>query len=339
MINKSFEILNNTLIFLKYNLFLIYGENNGLKKDIVENIKKTIHAKDSNVEFMSLNEADIQNNEEIFNNILYSGSLFSKKKVLIIRDSKGKIMKQIEEVVDNYPAGIKIIILSDLLDKKSGLRNFFEKNTRTLTIPCYPDSEKDLEIIATLKFKKNNIILSRESINLLIEKSNFDRGNLKNEIEKIISFANSKGEITIEQVRSLINFAGEYKSDSLINECLCGNIQQYKKILSESYLNTINQILLFRILNKKILRLLNMKKVVKDYKDVESLINASRPPIFWKEKSIVKKQLHIWKIKDLQKMIKEINNIELICKKKPQISKIVFFDLFSRICIKANSFS
>ena len=54
MIKKSFEILNNTLIFLKYNLFLIYGENNGLKKDIIENIKKTILVKDSNVEFMSL---------------------------------------------------------------------------------------------------------------------------------------------------------------------------------------------------------------------------------------------------------------------------------------------
>ena len=82
-----------------------------------------------------------------------------------------------------------------------------------------------------------------------------------------------------------------------------------------------------------------MKKVEKNYKDIESLISASKPPIFWKEKSVVKKQLHIWKINDLQKMIKEINNIELICKRKPQISKIVFFDLFSRICTKANSFS
>ena len=165
-------------------------------------------------------------------------------------------------------------------------------------------------------------------MNVLIEKSNFDRGNLKNEIEKIISFANDKGEITIEQVRSLVNFAGEYKSDSLINECLCGNIQQYKKILSESYLNTINQILLFRILNKKILRLLNMKKVEKNYKDIESLINASKPPIFWKEKSIVKKQLSIWNLDDLKKIISEINNTEYLCKKNSQVSKAIFFNFF-----------
>ena len=45
-----------------------------------------------------------------------------------------------------------------------------------------------------------------------------------------------------DEIRLLINFVGDHKSDHLINECLCGNIFQYKKILSEIYLNTINQI-------------------------------------------------------------------------------------------------
>ena len=339
MIIKSYEILNNSLNILKYNLFLLYGENEGLKKNIVENIKKVIVDKDSNVEFITLNEADILNNGEIFYNTVYSGSLFSKKKILIIKDTKDKIMKQIKEITSSYPEDIKIIILSGVLDKKSILRSFFEKDIKTLAIPCYPDSEKDLEIIASSEFKKNNIILSRESINLLIEKSNFDRGNLKNEIEKILSFAKNKGEIAIEEVRSLVNFSGEYKSDSLINECLCGNIQKYKKILSESYLNTINQTFLFRMLNKKIQRLLTMKKAEKNYNNIDSLINSTKPPIFWKEKTFVKKQLYLWKINDLQEMINDINNIELICKKKPRVSKPIFFDLFSRICIKANNFS
>ena len=39
MIAKSYEIKNRISNFLKYNLFLFYGENDGLKKDIVESIK------------------------------------------------------------------------------------------------------------------------------------------------------------------------------------------------------------------------------------------------------------------------------------------------------------
>ena len=93
------------------------------------------------------------------------------------------------------------------------------------------------------------------------------------------------------------------------------------------------------MLSNKMRRLLNMKEMENNYDNLDSLLNASKPPIFWKEKPIVKKQLTIWSIKRLKKTIDEINNIELRCKKNPQISKIVFFNFFSEVCKKASNFS
>ena len=339
MIIKSYEILKNILKFLDYNLFLFYGENEGLKKDIVENIKTETIKKNKNVEFISLYESDILNNEEKFYSSVYSQSLFSNEKIMIIKDAKDKIIKSIKEVLDKCPNNVKIIFISDILEKKSILRNLFETNIKTITVPCYPDSEKDLEIIANIEFKKNKIILSRETINLLIEKSNYDRNNLRNEIEKIKSFTLDKKKIDVDEIKSLINFSGEHKSDTLINACLCGNILQYSKILSEFYLNSVNQIFLFKMLSKKIQRLLIMKEIEKDHKNLDNLINSSKPPIFWKEKPMVKKQLKIWKQIDLKATIYEISDIELLCKKNPQVSKIIFFNFFSKICTRANNFS
>ena len=71
--------------------------------------------------------------------------------------------------------------------------------------------------------------MSRESINLLIEKSNADRNNLRNEIEKIIAYSLNKEKIEIDEIKSLINFSGDYKSDIFVNECLCGNITSIQK--------------------------------------------------------------------------------------------------------------
>ena len=93
------------------------------------------------------------------------------------------------------------------------------------------------------------------------------------------------------------------------------------------------------MLTKKIQRLLIMKEIEKDHKNLDNLINSSKPPIFWKEKPMVKKQLKIWKQIDLKKTVYEINDIELLCKKNPQVSKIIFFNFFSKICTKANNFS
>ena len=231
-----------------------------------------------------------------------------------------------------------MIFFSEILDKKSKLRNFFETNKKTICLPCYLDTEKDLEVIAQSELKKNNILLSQEAINLLIEKSNSDRNNLRNEIEKIYSFSLNKKKLELNDIKSLINFTGDYKSDILVNECLCGNIKQYKKIMSELYVNTVNQILLLRILSNKTQRLLKIKAEENRSNNVDNLINSTKPAIFWKEKPLVKKQLSIWSLNDLKKMIGEINNTELLCKKNPHISRIIFFNFFSEICKKANNF-
>ena len=174
---------------------------------------------------------------------------------------------------------------------------------------------------------------------MLIEKSNGDRNNLMNEIEKIKSFALNKKNLEIDDIKPIINFSGEYKSDSFINECLCGNIFQYKKILLELYTNTVNQIFLLRVLSNKIQRLLTIKKLESKYKNLDSLLNETKPPVFWKEKPLVKKQLTIWSLNDLKKTILEINDTEILCKKNPQISKIIFFNFFNKLCKKANNYS
>jgi len=201
------------------------------------------------------------------------------------------------------------------------------------------DNEKDLATIAQIELKKKNITLSRESINLLIEKSNADRNNLRNEIEKIIAYSHNKEKIEVDEIKMLINFSGDYKSDIFVNECLCGNISQYKKIISEFYVNTINQILLLRILSNKIHRLLKIKEESDKSYNLDALLNTCKPPIFWKEKPIVKKQLAIWKLKDLNEIIVDINKTEILCKKNPHISASIFLNFFTEICKKANSFS
>ena len=283
MIIKSYEVKKNKSNFEKNNFILLYGENLGLKKDINKFIINEIKQKDNNIEIINLFENEIiDDKEENFINLIYSGSLFSQKKIIIINEATDKIIKKISDIYEKYPKDTLLIFLSGILEKKSKLRDFFEKSKKTICIPCYLDNEKDLEIIALLELKKSNIILSREAINLLIEKSNSDRNNLKNEIEKIKSYSINKKNIELDEIKLLINFSGEYKSDILVNECLSGNVTQYKKILSELYINTVNQILVLRILSSKVHRLLNIKEQKNHSNNLDSMINNSKPLIFWK---------------------------------------------------------
>ena len=97
--------------------------------------------------------------------------------------------------------------------------------------------------------------------------------------------------------------------------------------------------MLLRILSNKINRLQKMKENKPEKTNLDEIINSTKPPIFWKEKPLIKKQLSIWSLNELKKIVIEINNTELQCKKNPQISKIIFFNFFSKICKKASNFS
>ena len=339
MISKSYEIERKIPDLSKHNLLLLYGENIGLKKDIRSKIKIDLNKKEQDIEILSFYENEIIDNEDDFYNSIYSGSLFSNKKMITINNGSDKILKLIEDIYIKYPENLILIIFSDILEKKSKLRIFFEKSSTALCVPCYADNNKSLETILTSELRKNNITISRESINLLIDKSNNDRNNLRNEIEKIKAYSLNKKNLSVEEIKSIANFSGEYKSDSLINECLNGDINQYKKIVPELYVNTVNYVFLLRILYNKIQKLLSIKKLESNTQNIDVLISSFKPAIFWKEKPIIKKQLSIWNQEDLKEIANKINEIELSCKKNPLLSKVIFFNFFNKLCKQASKHS
>ena len=102
MIIKSYEIKKNKQGVLKNNFFLLYGENLGLKKDIKNFITNEVKQKNNSVEILSLYESEIINNEDNFFNLIYSGSLFSKKKIITIYESTDKIIDKINDAYKKH---------------------------------------------------------------------------------------------------------------------------------------------------------------------------------------------------------------------------------------------
>ena len=333
MILKSYEIKKIQQSILEKKIFLFYGENYGLKKEIEEIVKSTINKNGVEAEKLSLFESDVIKNQENFYNSIFSGSLFANKKIICIYYVSDKIIKNIEEITDKIPEGIFLLFFSDKLEKKSKLRNFFEKNINTVCTPCYFDDEKNLEIIAKDELFQEKIMLSKESLNLIVRKSNGDRGNLRNELDKIKNYAANNKKIDYEKVKYLVNSSGEIKFENLINSCLCGEMLELKKNLVDFSVESVNQILLLKILSNKIRRLILIKK---EKQAVDQAINNIKPPIFWKEKPLVRKQLGIWSTSKLIKTIQEINDIEILCKKNHAVASIIFFNFFTSICKKAN---
>jgi len=336
MILKSYEIEKFKNNVENKNIFLLYGENYGIKKDIRNIIQTSINKNTPDLEKITLFEEDLIKNIESFYNLIFSGSLFSTKKIITIFNSSDKITNHIKDVIDKFPENIFLILFSEILDKKSKLRNLFEKNNKIICVPCYADNEKSLQLIAMNELTKNQITLTRESLNLIIQKSQGDRNNLRNELEKIKSFSKDNKKVDYENVKSLVNSHSEIRSDDFVNLCLNGDTLELKKILEDSPKEYLNYIFLLKTLSNKIRRLLSIKEQNNENKNLDIIINSLKPPIFWKEKPFVKKQLNLWNLRELKKTIYEINDVEISCKKNPNLSSIIFLNFITNLCKKVN---
>ena len=307
MIYKTFQLkkIPDKTIF-----YLLYGKNEGLKADCINQILEKNNGKVFNYE-----EKQIKDEIESFYENILSNSLFESEKIIIINRASDKIFETIQDLINRNITNIIIIINAGILETRSKLRSLFEKKDDLVCIPTYPDNNDTLSKLAVIFFRNENISISQENINLIIEKCNGDRNNLNNELNKIRNYANDKKKLSSQEILKLINLSENYEISELIDNCLALNNNKITKILSENNYNNEDCIIILRTFITKAKKILKLAIKLEENKDINKTINSAKPPIFWKDKEIVKVQLNKWKPDKIKELIKNINNVELEIKK------------------------
>ena len=311
MIIKFFELEKKNIKNKKY--FLLYGNNKGL---IQETIKNKIEPLIS-TEAEKYEESQVIENPESFLEKIYNKSFFENEKLIIIFRATDKLYKILEEIIDKDTDDIMIVLVSGVLEKKSKLRNFFEKSNETICVPFYEDNLNTLGSLASKFFKEKKIAISQQNINLLVNRSRGDRINLYNELNKIENYLVDKTQIKLEEILKLTNLSENYDLTELVDSSLSKNQSKTLTILNENNFAGEDSILVLRIFIRKLKRLLNIQLQNLDEKNIDKSISNFKPPIFWKEKETVKQQLRIWSLNKIQKSLVEVNNLELLVKKNP----------------------
>ena len=78
--------------------------------------------------------------------------------------------------------------------------------------------------------------------------------------------------------------------------------------------------MILRTFLNKLKRLRKLKLNVDQNNNIDQAINSFKPPIFWKDKSIIKQQIKMWELSDIEKFIVDLSNTESLIKKNPQVS-------------------
>ena len=318
MIIKEFQI--NKKIIDNHNFFLFYGINEGLKDEIIQSKFKN----QKEISFKSTSEVDVLKNISTFFDEITSKSFFDNKKIILVNNVTNKLLNIIEQILEKKIFDITFILNAGLLDKKSKIRNLFETNKSLICIPFYEDKMITLENLVKQFFISNKVKVSQEIINLIINKSSGNRKILQNELKKIEPYLINKSDIKLDELKILLNSNEELNISDLVNYCLLKNERKTLFLLNENNFYTEDMIIIVRTFLNKVKKLLIIRNNEND--NIENLIDHFKPPIFWKEKPVIKEQLYKWSNKSLFNLLEKINKTEYLIKANQNNSKNILLN-------------
>ena len=329
MIHKSYLVEEN-FQYIKNNLILFYGENLGL----IDDFKNKIIDINKGHQILRFSQDEILKNLDVFIQEIKNVSLFNDKKIFLINNANDKILKVIQEITPDISEN-KFFLFAEILDKKSKLRNFFEKEKITDIIPCYEDNYLSLKNI-TKKKLKDYTGLTPEIINTIIENCNNNRIKLKNEIQKIKIYFDDKI-IDYNKLMDLLNLQENENFNNVKDSAFNGKNQNTNRLLNTTIIETEKSALYVASIYQ---RLIKLREIIDKNTDnnIENTISKIKPPIFWKDKPTIINQAKIWNKDKLNKAINITYDIELKIKSNSNLDrKIMLKKLIVDVCNLANS--
>ena len=328
MIYKSY-VLEQNINSLDQKIALFYGENLGLKEDL----KKIIKDQNKNSEILRYAQEDLIKNNHLLINEIKNISLFEKNKIFFVENVNDKLLELIQET-ENIISERKIFLFSDILDKRSKLRNYMEKSKNCACVPCYQDNEISIKKLINSKLNGYSG-LTPYNINLILDHTNLDRSKLNNELDKIISFFLDRN-ILSEKLKELLNAKTNDDFNKLIDEAFMGNKSNTNKLLSNTTMDYEKNILYINIINQRLDKLMQIHQL--NVSKIEDAINNLKPPIFWKDKPNITKQAKKWNKYKIKNMFEATVELEKRIKTNNLIEKnILIKKLLLDICSIANS--
>ena len=282
--------LNNYKNIFNSKILLIHGDNVALKKEYEKKIVKLFNKNNYNSKIYY--EEDFFKNKDIVYN-LFENSLFEEKEFFIIKNTTDKILQIIKE--NSHEISKNIILLAPYLKKNSKLRQLIEKHKIYASIVCYEDDENQMINILRSKLNENGIKIENETLQKIIVNKNINRQDINDAIEKITISDVSTENLSEENILNFFNATNSYSNFDIANIILTGEKSKLNKSINENYDNNYKYIEIIPAIRYTINKLLNIKNYNINENDVTKLVNAYKPPIFWKEKNIVITQLRNWK--------------------------------------------
>ena len=181
-------------------VYLLYGEEEYLKKQYRDRLRNAIAGDDTmNYSYFDTDNASVK---EIID-VCETMPFFAEKR-LVVMENTGFLKSSNDELAD-YIKHIPDYLVIVMVEKEVDKRNKVYKAVDSVGYICEmkPQTTATLEKWIAGLLAKDNLKISREACDLILDKTGAGMDYIKQEIEKLVSYCQGREAVTVEDVENV----------------------------------------------------------------------------------------------------------------------------------------
>ncbi|WP_349358626.1 DNA polymerase III subunit delta [Stappia sp.] len=312
-------------------LVLVFGPDVGL---VSERAQALVAAASGGVDdpfsLVKLDASDVVSDPARLIDEALTVPLFGGRRVVWVRDGAGKNLAPAVDPLFGQldPATALVVIEAGDLKKGTGLRKKVESDRQAVAIACYADAERDLERIIDTETREAGLTITREARQALMGLLGADRLASRGEVRKLCLYAHGQTRIETADVEAIIGDASAFAVDALIDAAALGDLATLDHGLER--LEATGQ--RADVIAGSALR--HFQFLARARVDVDrgvapaQVVERARPPVFFKRRAVIARQLTLWSAEDLGKAGERLGAAVAEARKAPTLAPALVSDVF-----------
>ncbi|MGI9523274.1 MAG: DNA polymerase III subunit delta [Hyphomicrobiaceae bacterium] len=287
---------------------LVFGSDAGSVSERSTSIARAFAARQLPVgEIIRIEDQDLEADPDRLLVELQTIPMFGGQQV--VRTTLGRRVPAslLKSLLDDGPPAAHLVVQAGNLKASDAARKAFESTAWAAAVPCYPDSERDINDLITEVTQLSGLSIDRQAREALVERLGGDRAASRGEIDKLTLYCATRDCITLADIEAIVGDASEIAIDVIVQAAASGQADTALKEFDRAMAAGENAQVLIGALQRHFKRLHHLRTAIDAGKSFEDAARNLRPPIFFKQKSAMGQQSRLWTVSRLQTALQRIS--------------------------------
>src|SRR5262249_11640548 len=277
-------------------LVLVYGEDEGLVAErTAAFVKAVTGGSDDPFAIVRLEQGTIADDPGRLSDEAHAVPLFGGRRAIVIRlAGNASIAPALEAILAKPPVDSWVVGSGGDLRKTSPMRRLFEGARAAAAIPCHADSGRDLDRIIDEEVKAAGLKIAVDARAALKDLIGADRLASRSEVQKLCLYADGRGELTLDDVESIIGDASAFDVDEAIDALSLGDTDAFARAWRRLLATGTPGFTVAGAAIRHFNFLHRSRAAFEAGERASDLVGRAMPPIFFKRRDAVERAIALW---------------------------------------------